>query len=387
MQLIMAMALQADQGTIKSHKVKGETSMKRHVKALLLTLITLFVLSVATGYEHYKIYTTGESPIVNAELTSNEVSEIRQESFYTADILLTYEESTQRHLETTDTTYSSFNKDESAPCYGNEHLYTHYGGGDFRECNLHSAHFHALDAFILSMVSVEDFVEWSAPLRAEMRNSQAGCCLINLSTFIDHFELSRDDLQRVINENPRVIFSFHYNLDILFSGDTALIEQYYCISNERTHSTMAREREVDYLSRKIMGLQQTVNVNVRMSRHYHDIWTYARFMTPGGMSMFSRWMQDLVDSGQYDRVNIVELVNYFRIPRHAFEGFVNEFNMYLFTHYNTDAIFSGNRQLIEAYYALENEAQHSSQVQAVFEQHVALHGAVDTEWMLDWDDN
>jgi len=258
---------------------------------------------------------------------------------------------------------------------------------DERGCHVHTISFHEMSIFVLhGVVCREERMAWALPLREKRLTTHQGQCLENISTFIEHFGITREVFQQLIDET-NIDFLFHYNLDVLFSEDPELIEQYYCIRNERLQVHLTNEREINFYSERLRGLQRTVNANITRSRYYHDIWTYARFMNRWIQMSFSELMQGLVDAGEYDRVNIVEFVNHFEIPQYAFEGFVNEFNMYLFTHYNTDVIFSGNRQLIEAYYALENEAQHSSQVRAVFEQHVVLHGAVDTEWMLDWDDN
>ena len=253
-------------------------------------------------------------------------------------------------------------------------------GGCFRECFIHSGHFHSLDIFIGTLVCSEDLIEWYVPLRAAMRTSPYDECLINISTFIEHFGITREAIQQLIDDT-RIDFFIEYNLDVLFSGDNALIEEFYCIGNEALHDRIAAERELQYFTELLMNLQRIVNANVRMSRHYHDIWTFLRDCY--GKPWFGIWMRDLVEAGHYDRVNIIEFVNHFDISREVFEQIVDERNLALFVHYNLDVIFSGDPQLIASYYSIENEAAHTAHVQAAFEQYTATHGQPDTSRLLD----
>ena len=105
--------------------------------------------------------------------------------------------------------------------------------------------------------------------------------------------------------------------------------------------------------------------------------------------MRTRWIEGLVDAGEYDRVNIVELIYYFGLDREGLtpgmsiiEHWANEHNMSIFTHYNLEILLSGDSELIRAYYSIENEAAHTAQVQARFDEYVAIHGMPDTSWMI-----
>ena len=238
-------------------------------------------------------------------------------------------------------------------------------GGHFRDCYLHAGDFHNLDIFVTEdIVCSEEFFEWAEPLREMMRNSPDypyGECLVNLVTFIEHFNISREVFQQLIDDT-RVDFVTEYNLDILYSGDITLIEEFYRFENEMLFRQMAREREVSYFSAKIQELQQaTLNQNSMMSRYYHDIWTYVSLMG-GGYSEAYRWMQGLVDAGEYDRVNIVEFAEHLGLTREVFERWHTEFDMHLYTHYNIDIIFSGDPELIASYYSVENEHLHTALV-------------------------
>ena len=265
-------------------------------------------------------------------------------------------------------------------------------GGDYRRCLIHSGHFHTpLDIFNGELVSFEDFNRWYLQQRASW-TSPYGECLVNLSTFIEYFGITREEIQQLIDDirvehDFDITFGLEINLDVLFSGDMALIEEFYCIENEAMHNQMARARDIEHFSEILINLQDKVNVNTKMSRYFHDIWTFVSMPHPTGLRETIAWMQGLVDAGLYEKVNIVEFVHYFNryenLTRETFERIVNENNMYLFTHYNLDIIFSGDPSLIASYYAIENEAAHTMQVQSALEHHISMYGQPDMSRMLD----
>jgi len=246
-------------------------------------------------------------------------------------------------------------------------------GGDFRECYIHSWLFcgHSLHSIGVFAVGEEAFEEWFLPLRAQ-RSSPYDECLANLSTLIEHFGISREVFQELVNNNPFMQkFWLIDTADILFSGDKALIEQYFRFENEELHHQMAMEHEIRYFSERFQIAQSVVDANTTgMSRYYHDIWTYAMLTEHGIRWFYNMWMRDLVAAGEYERVNIVDFVDhFFGENREAFERWVNEHSMYLHTHYNLDIIFSGNPQLIASYYAIENESIHTAQINQLRQQH------------------
>ena len=222
---------------------------------------------------------------------------------------------------------------------------------------------------------MEDYFAWALPLM-EMRSSPYDECLVNIVTFVEHFGITREVFQQVINNYRLDTSAFvHFNLDVIYSGNWALIEEYYSIENEELHFQLMNERRDAYYSVRLMELQQVVNDNVNdFSIYFHDIWTYASFTPPGGKASTSRWMQRLVHDGEYERVNLIEFLNHTRLTRESFERWMNEDNMRLFTHYNLDIIFSGDEQLMRQYYSAENQPIHTAQVQAAFNQHVATYG-------------
>ncbi len=99
------------------------------------------------------------------------------------------------------------------------------------------------------------------------------------------------------------------------------------------HEQLITERNDKYFSEKLKELQRRVNKNASMSRHYHDIWTYVNFWHPIGKWQVLHWMQGLVESRQYDRVNIVEFVHHEELSREAFARNKMQYPLDIFTYY------------------------------------------------------
>jgi len=269
--------------------------------------------------------------------------------------------------------------------YAHPPAFSNWGWG--RMCYTHSIFFCSpvvFDHFIgLDIIDIDDYSAWERPLRS-LRTSPYEDCTVNIISFINHFGITRDVFQYVI-DTLRLDYRFHYNLDILFSGDSALIEQYYSIANEELHMQIPRERHQNSYLRLLWEAQQIVNAYVIEqgvnSIYFHDIWTYGN--RSRGIEVYTSWMMDLIERGEYGRVNIIEFVNHFGLSRAAFERFKIEDSMYLFGHYNLDVIFSGNAALIASYYSVANESLHRAQVEMAFEQHVATHGMPADNRMVD----
>jgi len=79
---------------------------------------------------------------------------------------------------------------------------------------------------------------------------------------------------------------------------------------------------------------------------------------------------------------MIEFANHFRLSEVSFEHIMNRDSINFFTHYNLDIIFSGDLELITAYYSRDNEALHTAQVQEAFDQRVIIRGIQDVSWML-----
>ena len=239
-------------------------------------------------------------------------------------------------------------------------------GGDYRECYHHSAFFcsgAAFDYFVTrDIISTEDLTAWGLPLR-KMRASPHDECLVNVVTFIEYFDIPREVFQQTI-DYYQLDFSTELNLDVLYSGDVALIEQYYSIENEELHRQMILEREVSYVIERIKAYQEIVNEHVssQYSRYYHDIWTFAKFYPDMARTAIYRWMKPLIDAGEYENINIFQLIRDLEISEEYFTRQVLNYDMEFLTHYNIEILFSDDQRLIEEYYSIENESYHTKQV-------------------------
>ena len=266
------------------------------------------------------------------------------------------------------------------------------GIGGFWGCEIHHDIFHNLFSFQLipSFVSDDAFLEWAIPLW--QLEEQTDECLVNLLSFITYFGITREAFQSYINDNIRRYFQYGGDIiDVLFSGDTALVEQYFGVDNAMLIWQERMDRQERYWNKRVTIAQQRVNENTtEMSWYFHDVWTYTYLTDNSWGWHYTMWMRDLVAAGEYDRVNVVEFINYFELYREgltpgmtAFEHWANEFNMNIFTHYNFDILLSGDWDLIRDYYCITNQAAHSAQVQARFDAYVAANRYTpDTSWMV-----
>lgn len=351
--------------------------MKKNIVSLMIVVLALFFIFFLPACSYTARLTGGEVAEIVEEMVDFDSNTLEDAVAYadneTIDLI------TSDEYVVVDELYN-LTIDEQIYVSSDEFVQDAHCGG-WWECRIHTGAFHSFCVFLSEgVVCIDAFDEWVIPLIAQ-RTSHYDECLMNLSTFIEHFDITRDVFQQVIDNNLFAGFWLVNQIDVLFSGDRELIEQFYSIDNMMMHHDMAQEREREYFSMRIMELQQTVFDNAEMSRYFHDVWTYIGLT--GGLSFAHRWMQQLVENGNYDGVNIVAFVNYFRLTQDAFEHWVDEFDMQLFTHYNAEVIFSRDQQLIQSYYSIENEVAHTTQVQEAFEQYAATHGSPDTSWMLD----
>jgi len=255
----------------------------------------------------------------------------------------------------------------------------------------HAEFFHDITIFTgigdsPTVVDIEVVRTWSFPL--VQQEIATGECLINIFTFIQYFEISREVFQELIDSN--IWWYFRYGgsaLDVLYSGDRALVDEFFRWDGRAGQE--AFEREERHWSGRIMELQQIVIENTtEMSRYFHDILTWSYFSNNKSMRVY--WMQELIDAGEYDRVNVVEMITYFGLDRlnslspgfTTFEHWTNERNLNIYTHYNFDVLLSNDWDLIREYYSIANEQLHTAQRQERFDDYVSRHGAPDTSWML-----
>ena len=116
------------------------------------------------------------------------------------------------------------------------------------ECQDHVLFFHLFDIFIDSgIVGADELNEWLLPLREEERYLVR--CLANLSTFIDHFSISREILQELVDNDIEWYARFGGDtLNILYSGNSALIDQFFSFENRAQISRETHERRRNYFS-------------------------------------------------------------------------------------------------------------------------------------------
>jgi len=279
---------------------------------------------------------------------------------------------------------------ESIPVDEYIEFYDDYETGfdDWLRCERHdSTLFHHFGLFAgTGVLNNEEVRAWADPLREI--ELETGECLVNMVTLIQQFNIPRETLQGIIDNNIHHYFRHGgETLNVLYGGDWALIDEFFAVGGQAWQQGTERSRS--HWVGQIMEAQQLVYKNItEMSRYFHDIWTYSHFL--GGQDTRVRWMHGLIDAGEYNRVNVVDFINHFGLDRPSslspgltiFEHWATQHNMNIFTHYNFDVLLSGDWDLIRSYYSIENEHLHTAAVQARFDAHVERYGMPDTSWML-----
>ena len=325
--------------------------MKMYYKFLLAVITIAFVLAMSACSE--------EAIVLESDLTG-ESSNVIYETLTPSTVTMPTDLAKTEQLE----------KEK-----GDDYFLGGVGDPFWHMCHLHSMYFCGFafaNPFVnLGIIDPYDFFRWSMPLLEKMQDSSHDECLVNIVAMIEHFGITREVFQQVIIDYS-LERRWHFNLDVIYSGDWNLINQYYDVQNEFAQFQMVMEREQEYFTGRINAVQaraiayssevsgRSLGNNHVMSRYFHDIATFI------GLSGSADWFYiTWVRHRSYDQINIVEFANHFYGDnRDVFAYWVTELGMNLYTHYNLDIIFSDDWDLILEYYAIENQAYHSALVQA-----------------------
>jgi len=109
-------------------------------------------------------------------------------------------------------------------------------------CREHVLLFHSFDIFTESgIINIDTLNEWLLPLREQERYS--GGCVASLLTFVEYFDISKEVFQEFINSDIEWYARFGGDtLDVLYSGDMSLIDEFFCFENGRRISQAVNER-------------------------------------------------------------------------------------------------------------------------------------------------
>lgn len=107
--------------------------------------------------------------------------------------------------------------------------------GDEIDCS-----FHTIPGELIGYVGKKNFTMWLTKCNSNKEENLDTDCTsrhLTIADFIDHFDIPRDIFEAI---NDNYLFSKNdYNLDVLYSGDTAIIESYY--TSDRTAIFMEKQ--------------------------------------------------------------------------------------------------------------------------------------------------
>ena len=99
--------------------------------------------------------------------------------------------------------------------------------GGTNVCTVHSVmSYHSYSQEMIDLVGEENFNEWINA--SEKSVPRDGCAFpdSNVFQFINHFGIKREELEQVYYNTP-CYYNRVLNLDVLYSGDSELVDEYY----------------------------------------------------------------------------------------------------------------------------------------------------------------
>lgn len=178
--------------------------------------------------------------------------------------------------------------------------------------------FHSIDSYLISYVGSERFSEWIAERethRAEYMNRECPAVL-TIAGFIKYFDIPREAFEAI--NNAYLLGSYDYNLDVLYSGDDAKIEEYY--TSDRTDAYLHKKymwyfkgELADYVNR---NQSTAMSAWIDAKRQSQDLSS-----TPEPLRRYAEF------TGNVNQCSAAELIAQFDIPRSEAEKAVQAAQM------------------------------------------------------------
>jgi hypothetical protein len=199
--------------------------------------------------------------------------------------------------------------------------------GGYHECR-HQSSFHSFPWQLLDLIEMEAFYSWLADMRAMDDSISDPTCLtphVNIVNFVRHFDISREDFQTILDNDPIYYVRHHFghDLDVLFSGDDALIEQFYTTGHLRRHEV--QQYEFMWMLKNSLFYYAESNHPVQLdnwidSKNTANNWQFSPYNTEFTASI-RQW-------------SIPDIIHTFNIPRSFVEQeihWINNINRLMFT--------------------------------------------------------
>lgn len=117
-------------------------------------------------------------------------------------------------------------------------------GEGCRHSNTYQNSYHSISTTLINHVGKTNFSNWVEKVRADKEKYIDTDChgeYCNIVRFVKDFNIPKENFQAILDNSGMNYYAFDYNLDIIYSGDEKLIDEYYCSGKEREKEYLIKE--------------------------------------------------------------------------------------------------------------------------------------------------
>ena len=110
-------------------------------------------------------------------------------------------------------------------------------------CTVHCITYHSVPGILIDMIGEDAFYEWVTPLESVDTSGQVGDCPAswNICDVIEHFQISREDLEELYFTSSWLYCSDIWDFDLLYGDDERAADQFYRNVDELREISAKRE--------------------------------------------------------------------------------------------------------------------------------------------------
>lgn len=117
-------------------------------------------------------------------------------------------------------------------------------GEGCRHSNTYENSYHSISGTLINHVGNTNFSNWVEIISADKEKYTDTDCpseYCDIVKFVKDFNIPRENFQAILDNSGMDYYSFDYNLDIIYSGDEKLIDEYYCSGKESEKEYLVKE--------------------------------------------------------------------------------------------------------------------------------------------------
>lgn len=190
--------------------------------------------------------------------------------------------------------------------------------------------YHCIPSELIFYIGEDNFNQWIEKIKSYTLNETNGCNdYCSIVNFIRDFNIPYDIFNYYIKSSS-MYYNYDYNLDIIYSGNDKIIEQYYTsdriddITNKKFFSIIKSNiKSYLYNNKNIEFTEWINNKNNDKSWSYSDM-TSKHQLINSGINIKGDAYEIYSDtfSGDIRQWSIIEAISYFDIPRSIIEEYI-----------------------------------------------------------------